>query len=408
MNRDELPQGNATQPDTSDTRSYDPDEIEPSTSMDMPVSQPPETPEPLQQLPPQPLTPLAEVPSEGLPIAPQSKQRSKWFLPIIIAAILVVLGGSGTLAYKLWYQNPQKVIGDSLLHAIEAKTMTYKAMAERKGSFGAVNVTVAGASKDNANSADATVTIAMSGKTYTLKGSVVVDGKSDIYLKVANVDSFLADFKAQLPVSTQGLVSDFIKKINDQWIVISNDSVKSFSDAYAKMQKCTQATFDKIQSDAAYSSELVDLYKKHPFLKVTKELGSKDGSLGYRVKGDTVAGRAFGEGLKNTKAYKMLHDCDDSFAIDTSESSSTTSTTTTEIWVSRWTHEITKVTASDSDTEGTTSLTFEPIFNKDVKVTAPKDAKSVDELMNDIRQLESSILEASMETQPTQTNSLFS
>jgi hypothetical protein len=211
-----------------------------------------------------------------------------------------------------------------------------------------------------------------------------------------------------MPASARQIVSDFVKKINDQWIVISNEKIKTFSDTYAKMQKCTQNAVDKIQSDKTYSSEIIDLYKKHPFLKITKELGAKDGSLGYEVRDDTAAGKAFGEGFKNTKTYKMLHDCDSSFTVDTTESSEATDTTTVQLWVSRWSHELTKVTASDKDDDGTTSISFEPVFNKGADVKTPANAKSVDELMNDIQQLESALLEASMDAQSAQTGSLFS
>jgi hypothetical protein len=376
--------------------------------MDMPINQPSETPEPLQPLPPQPIAPLAEVPSSGLPMTPQPKSRAKWLLPIIIAAVLVVLGGSGALAYKFWYQNPQKVISDSLMHVIEAKSMTYKAIVGHKGTSGTVNVVVRGVSKDNTSSADASVAMIIDGKSYTLKGSIVIDKKSDIYLKVANVDTLLADFEAQLPSSARSLVADFVKKINDQWIVISNDKIKTFSDAYAKMQKCTQSVVEKIQSDKSYSTELIDLYKAHPFLKITKELGAKDGSLGYEIQDDVAAGKAFGKGFKTTKTYKMLHDCDSSLTIDASESSEVGDSTTAQIWISRWSHEVTKVTANDKDTDGTTSISIEPTFNKGADVVVPKGAKSVTELMNDIQQLESSLLEASMETQSAQSNSLFS
>jgi hypothetical protein len=408
MNRDEQPKVDTAQPETSDNRSYDPQEVEPSTSMDAPLSQPSEVPEPLQPLPPQPISPVVETPPAGLPMAPQQKLRPKWLLPVIIAAVLVVLGGSSALAYKFWYQNPQKVIGDGLMHAIEAKSMTYKAMVQHKGTSGTVNVVVTGVSKDGANSANTSVGMVVDGKTYTLKGSVVVNKNSDIYLKVANVDTLLADFEAQLPVSARQVVTDFVKKINDQWIVISNEKIKTFSDAYAKMQKCTQSVVEKIQSDKSYSSEIVDLYKAHPFLKITKELGSKDGSLGYEVSDNQKEDKAFSEGVKNTKAYKMLHECDSSLTIDTQETSGTTSTTTVQIWVSRWSHEITKITANDKDDDGTTAISFEPVFNTGSEVKAPAKAKSVDELMNDIQQLESALLEASMEAQSAQTGSLFS
>jgi hypothetical protein len=408
MDREEPPKVDSAEQPT-DNRSYDPQEIEAPTSPSTQVNPySPVTPQP-----PSPLSPASPpIDTPQMPLTSQRKTRSKWLLPVIIAGVLVVLGGSGALAYKFWYQNPQKVVSDSLMHALEAKSLTYKATSKVKSSSGTFTVTLAGASNNGANSADATVLIDAEGKTYTIKGSAVIDKSSNIFIKVANVDTLLADFQAQLPVNIRGVLSAFITKINNQWIKISNDKIKSFSDEYAKLQKCTQSTVEKIQNDKSYSSELVDLYKAHPFLSISKELGSQNGSLGYEVKSDTKAGKAFGEGFKKTKAFKMLHDCDDTFSVNTEDSSSTADTPKIEVWVSRWSHEITKVTMSDKTVEGTMSSAFEPVFNKDVTIKTPANSKSVDELMSDIQELESALLEASMEAsmqaQSSQTPGLFS
>jgi hypothetical protein len=408
MDREEPPKADSAEQPT-DNRSYDPQEIEAPTSPSTQVNPySPVTPQP-----PSPLSPASPpIDTPQMPLTSQRKTRSKWLLPVIIAGVLVVLGGSGALAYKFWYQNPQKVVSDSLMHALEAKSLTYKATSKVKSSSGTFTVTLAGASNNGANSADATVLIDAEGKTYTIKGSAVIDKSSNIFIKVANVDTLLADFQAQLPVNIRGVLSAFITKINNQWIKISNDKIKSFSDEYAKLQKCTQSTVEKIQNDKSYSSELVDLYKAHPFLSISKELGSQNGSLGYEVKSDTKAGKAFGEGFKKTKAFKMLHDCDDTFSVNTEDSSSMADTPKIEVWVSRWSHEITKVTMSDKTVEGTMSSAFEPVFNKDVTIKTPANSKSVDELMSDIQELESALLEASMEAsmqaQSSQTPGLFS
>lgn len=406
MNRDEQPQENEPQApavaknndDTPEARPLSMTESTPQTS----------APTPFQPagVPQQPDT----EPVNGMP-ALQPKRRPKWLVPAIIAAVLVVLGGSGALAYNFWYQNPQKVISDGLMHALQAKSLTYKATANMKADTGAFTIAVTGVSKDAASSADVSVDMTIDNKPYKINGSLVIDNKSNIYVKVANVDRLVADFEMQFPANARVIIGDFIKKVNDQWIVISNDRIKTFSDAYAKMQKCSQAAVEKLQQDKSYSSEVTDLYKAHPFMKITKELGSKDGSLGYEVTEDAAAGKAFAEGLKNTKVYKMMHDCDNSFTIDNSDTSSSTNDAKVEIWVSRWSHEITKVTASQTKDGSTMSLVFEPVFNTGKSVTTPSNAKSVDELMQDLQDLQAALLQASMEAQVPQgaaNDSLFS
>jgi hypothetical protein len=410
MNKDEQPQADSTNQAVNGSP-YDPQEVEPSSGPDMSATvASPVTPEPLSPLPPATFSAPVDVPQA--PLQPEKKPRRKWLVPAIIAGVLVVLGGSGALAYKFWYQNPEKVVSDGLMNALAAKSLSYKATTKVKSPSGTFTVKLSGASKDGANSIDASILVDSEGKTYTIKGSAVIDKKSDIYIKVANVSALLSDFQAQLPPSVNGVLETFITKIDDQWIKISNDQIKTFSDEFAKFQKCTQSTIEKIQNDKSYSSEIADLYKAHKFLLVSKELGSQNGSLGYEVKSDNAAGKAFGEGFKKTKAFKMLHDCDDSFTVDTDTASDTTEDPKIEVWVSRWTHEITKVTMNGKTDEGTMSTAFEPVFNKDVTVKTPAKSKSVDELMSDIQELESALLqvsmEASMQAQSQQTTGLFS
>lgn len=411
MNRDEQP--NNEQPEQkpnqlSDVPYNSTPESEPSTvgSSDQLVQlvSPQESTQPIS-LPEEPSVPPA------MPVGSSKKFSGKWLIVTIVAAALVIFGGGAALAYNFWYQKPEKVISDGLLHAIEAKSLTYKASVNVKQDTSTFNVALSGATKGGANSFDATIDITAAGKTYTLKGSAIIDDKSDIYVKVANVDALLKDISAQLPPSVKPIIDSFVKKINNQWIVITNEKIKSFSEEYAKAQKCSQQVYQKLHDDKSYSTEVIDLYKAHPFLKINKQLGSKDGSLGYEISDNTAEDKAYMSGLKNTKVFKMMHDCDSGFTVDSEGSVASGDNVTAEIWVSRWTHEITKLTAKGSKDGTQTTLSFEPIFNKDVTITAPEKSESVDTLMQDIQDLESSLMQASMEAQAAQgmtSNDLFS
>lgn len=408
MNRDEQP--NNEQPEQKPSQ---PSEVSYNT---IPESEPPtvgSSDQLAQLVSPQESTQpsLSEAPSSAPLVAPAKKFSGKWLIITIVAAALVLLGGGVAFAYNFWYQNPEKVISDGLLNAIQAKSLTYKASANVKQSSSTFNVALSGAGKNGATSTDATVDITMDGKTYTVKGSAVITDKGDVYVKVANVDTLIKDLLAQLPPSAKTILDNFVKKINNQWIVITNEKIKSFSEEYAKAQKCSQEAYKKIQSDKSYSSEVIDLYKAHPFLKINKQLGSQNGSLGYEVVENPAEDKAFAMGLKNTKAFKMMHDCDNSFSVDTEDAAASKGTMTAEIWVSRWTHEITKFTAKGTEDGTQTTLNFEPVFNKDVTITAPEKSESIDTLMQDIQNLESSLLQASIEAQSSQSaasNDLFS
>lgn len=434
MNRDDEQQPRANnQPqsslDDASSTPYSPSEIEPSTveqpSQDMPdpldvsqetssvstsnpLSAPAPSTVPLVQEPaPQTrINPMDDAANGFTPIQSQKPKRAKWLIPVIIAGALVLLGGGSVLAYKFWYQNPNKVISDGLLHAVEAKSLTYTASVKMtSGGVTPYNISIDGISNEGANSVNVSMTIAMGSQTVTVKAGGVIDTNGDLYVNVSNLSELAKSYEAQLPPSSKSLVDDFVKKVDGEWIKIGKDKLKDFSESYAKTQQCMQTAFDKVRSDKSYGTELVDLYKTHPFFKVAKELGNKDGSLGYQITDNPAEGKAFGEGLKNTKLYKMLHDCDSSISIDTSDTTSTTQkdNSTVEIWVSQWSHEITKFTANSNDNGQNTAVVFEPSFNTGKKVAIPQNAKSIDQFMQDIQDLEASLIQPSADVQPEMT-----
>ena len=341
------------------------------------------------------------------PVTPQKPRRAKWLIPAIVAAALVILGGSGVLAYKFWYQNPEKVISDGLMNALEAKSMTYSAsMKVTSNGVTPYTINVTGISKDGANSVNTTIVIAAGGQSYTVKAGGVIDATGNLYLNVSNLKDVAKSYETQLPAQAAPLIDDFIKKIDGQWIKIDNSTLKSFSEDYAKIQQCNQNVTQKIQNDKSYVDEIVTIYKAHPLFKIVKELGSKDGNLGYQIATDDSQRKGFNDDLHNSKIYKAFHDCDSNVSFDVNDPSGDNSqlSTTAEIWVSRWTHEIANIKMVSGKGGDTTELTVQPSFNTSTPVEAPKNTKSAADFMQDIQNLEAALLEASIEAQAAQSN----
>lgn len=401
---------------------------QPTNQPDEPREQPPigmrpeGTPSPYQPTRPEemhrpaPLEPL--VAPTGTPDPGKARpKRRKGVIIAIIIAIVVVLGASAAAAYKFWYQNPNKVIGDALMNAAQAKTVKFSGVMTGSGDVTG-SVTVNGATTRGAGMLDFSADFKKDGTQIKLTGGGIYDDKGDLYLKLGNIDELIKSQTGPVDMSAtmQKIMNDFIAKVDDKWIKVSADELKNFSPEMAKTQKCIQDATKKLQDDKAVTDEIVELYKKHPFLIVKKELGSKDGSLGYEMGEDTGKFKEFTKGLKDTTYFKTLHECDSSTTFDdtSTDKPSSDREERIEIWISRWSHEFTKMTVvtDESKPDKKATFTFEPTFNEDVTVAAPSESKNLKELGEDFQAFQMEIMTEQMQSQgmqmPTGSGSLSS
>lgn len=351
---------------------------------------------------PAPLDPL--VAPMGTPDAGKARpKRKKGVIVAIVIAVLVVLGASAAAAYKFWYQNPDKVIGDALMNAADADSLAFTGVMTGSGETSG-SMSLSGALTQTGGKLDFDADLKRDGKAMALKGGGLYDDKGDLYLKLGNIKELVESQMGPTPTlsaNAQKIIDDFIAKIDDKWIKVSADELKNFSADMAKKQQCFHDAIKKIQSDKAVSDELVTLYKSNPFLTVKKELGSKDGSLGYEMGEDTGKRKAFIAGLKETSYYKTLQECDESITIDdnATDTQSEAKEERVEVWVSRWSHEFTKVSvvSNESKPSEKSTVTFEPKFNEDVTISAPSESKSLKELGEDFQALQMAIMMEQMQ-----------
>jgi hypothetical protein len=327
-------------------------------------------------------------PNAAMP--PQKKSKKK-LVAIIIAVVVVLLGAGAALAYNFWFQNPDRVVTDGVMNALRAKTMTFEGVYEGGGETKG-RLTLNGKLSDKGTgSVDASLKFSSKDPTTTteisIDGAGVLDDKGDLYLKVKNFDDVINQQIGTDETSPERkkVLDDFTAKINDKWIKLSSDGLRQFSEGMAKSQKCLQDSVKKIQEDNKLSSELVSLYEKHRFVTVKEKLGSKDGSLGYLLESNNAAAKEFAKGFKETQAYKDMHACDESFTVD--ENTFTTEAnndeeTRAELWIERWSHQITKFSVDSTNKKTSEKNTFilEPVFNQPVTIETPKDAMSTEEL----------------------------
>jgi len=340
-----------------------------------------------------------EQPVVAVAPAPSKKPRKGLLIGLIVAAVLVVLGGGGALAYNFYYQNPDKVVGDALMNALTAKSVSSDATLDIKGDDYSAKITLSGhTNEEAAGLAKVKIDYTSEDLSYTTDGEGVFAKNGDLFVKVNNVKE-LADTLAQ---SSEGMV-DFslfdgvIEKVDSTWVKISGDDLGTVSEDYKDTQKCIADYTSKLSSDKALqksvTDEIVTLYSNNKFVIIAENLGSKEvkgvGSLGYKLNFDSAKAETFTAALEGTQIGKKLKECDSTIdfkdvAKNLTEEGDSNGTTTTELWVSRFGHEITEMSLIGTGGEADGTLVVQPTFNKNEAVETPKDSMSVKELMTEI------------------------
>lgn len=330
----------------------------------------------------------------GDPAAPTPPKKSKKGILIggIIAIVAVLLFGGAALAYNFWYQNPDKVITDAIINASKAKSVVFNGVIDVTGDQ-KVKVTFDGNTIDKNGQINIKATFTTSGKEVTIEGSGLVDKDNNIYIKVKDAKKLITEALG----TYASAFDDIIAKIDNKWVKITTDDLSEYSTEARDAKKCVDEAYAKFKDDKAAINEVTDVFQKNRFIVVSKQLPSQNGSLGYEITVDESKTESFAKAFMETKIYKQLHECDSETFTDTytpptstPEDKNSTPDPTVQLWVSRFGHEITKVT-SDLDHDGTkTHFDLQTVFNKQVPVNAPTEFVTIDELKNDIEALFSS------------------
>ena len=380
--------------------------LQAATPQEVPQSWTPQTIAPVSNVP---YTPAVSVPEETAveppavpmpvapkPIVPSPKAKKKGLLTAGIIVIVLVIIGSGTaLAYTMWYQNPQKVITDALINAATAKTSIYSGVIDVSSDDYVLKLDVT--TKQNAaiGGLDAKLTMTMDEVDYAIDANAVIDKEGDLYFKVEKLNELVKQYTAVIADSSPEYAARFEElaaRIDGTWIRVSSNDLKAYSEDFATAKTCVNEAVAKFKDDTVAIDEIATLYKNNQFIVVDESLGSKDGSLGYKIEADSAATKAFAEGLKETTIYKSLNDCDETYTIDTSDFDTTSVTDTNndgkvEIWVSRWTHTLTKISIKGESDGTSTSIIVNPRYDEPVTVETPEVSITIAELQNDIESI---------------------
>lgn len=364
----------------------------------------PQTVQPAQQNPQfQPA--VAEAPvASGMP--PQKKKNKKLLWGIISGVAAVLLIGGGAAAYA-WYQNPDKVMFDAVVNSLSAKTSV--ADATMNITSDTADAKLVYSTKMNQERAGGNVKLTVTPKgeyeaigDINLEADGVYEREGTIYFKVSKVkeavektiDSYLETTAAQAggvsaPEIAQAkqqimdMVTPIVDEIDDQWIKVTPEDIKdtTSSDSY----NCFRTAFEELEKDRSLAQGVYKAYQANKFIVIEKELGVKDGNVGYEIRSDKTKAEAFSKEFRNTEFGKKLAKCDESQTADDITNDVTADDagdSNVQIWIGQWSHTLNRVVASGSDKDDNFKLDFEMNmkYNTPVTVDVPTNAKSIKEV----------------------------
>lgn len=321
---------------------------------------------------------------------------------IISGAVLLLVGGTAA-GYNVWYQNPDKVIGDAISNAVTAKSVSADSTMNSTTGTGkeatSYELKLKTVSDMNDLRADVSFNSRTEDTTFDMSGSVMVRNTNKFYVKVNKLKELLEQSGLQALIGSSPSIDALVKQLDGRWVVIDSTDIEETTGSKDKASQCVEDTVSTLRKDSEYSGELETLYKKFPLVGVKKSLGSKDGSLGYEVEFKRENAIQFANGVNSTKFYKQLKKCDDKIQDLNGEDmfkqeSDSKDEGQVVMWIDRWTHKLTSLELSSRSKDSTAKLVVDTEFDIPVSVDEPKNALTVDDIKKDIEAVQQDMMQS--------------
>ena len=351
-------------------------------------------------------------------------KKKKW--PLFAAALsifVVLLGVSGAAAY-MWYQNPEKVVLDGVMNAVQSKTAMVAGDMNFSSDTFDVKIkfdTKGGAEQGSSSSVTSTLAL-KDGPRFSLSGDGIYAANGDVYFRVkdakksyesalnAAIDYFANERKKdgktvtdaekkQVRAQFDAIAKPVIEKVDNQWIKVAIEDIKEYDKDAGKEYECTQRVLKRLSTDKQVGKEIREAYLKNKVFKVTEGTGSRGDSVPYVIEVNEDAARLFERDIKELSIYKDMQQCsgdtkDSSTKPDASNNSSKNDDTQTrmEVWINKWNHTITGFNVSAETKKNKMSATVDAVtqFNEVITITPPTNYKGIKEITKELESAMSS------------------
>ena len=366
----------------------------------------------------------ANTASTDATVKTKGKKKTGLIIGLAIAAVAVIGGGVGAIAYLNWHESPEQTLTDAISNVWNAKNIQAEATItgeakDKDSDFSKIELKMNMIATQNAASMSIN-TLSIDTKengSYNLSVESAYSLDDDIYFKIGGIkEAFDGAMKnvdkdeAEELEAISGMVGGVIEVLDNQWIKIDSDLLKEMG---VKDQYDCYKEKAKALSSEDFKKKVAEIYENHGFiaLKDDKVVKTEDGLSYYNIKIDDKESEAFGEEVEKLDEVKALTSCFDS-ELDTDDDEA-------EEWdddldlefnddikkedeqrdydllvgISGWNHTLKAVEVKSSDDDADMSIKLNLSYDEKA-VELPGDAKNAKDLVEELKKaIQSSALD---------------
>ena len=366
----------------------------------------------------------ANTASTDATVKTKGKKKTGLIIGLAIAAVAVIGGGVGAIAYLNWHESPEQTLADAISNVWNAKNIQAEATItgeakDKDSDFSKIELKMNMIATQNAASMSIN-TLSIDTKengSYSLSVESAYSLDDDIYFKIGGIkEAFDGAMKnvdkdeAEELEAISGMVGGVIEVLDNQWIKIDSDLLKEMG---VKDQYDCYKEKAKALSSEDFKKKVAEIYENHGFiaLKDDKVVKTEDGLSYYSIKIDDKESEAFGEEVEKLDEVKALTSCFDS-ELDTDDDEA-------EEWdddldlefnedikkedeqrdydllvgISGWNHTLKAVEVKSSDDDADMSIKLNLSYDEKA-VELPGDAKNAKDLVEELKKaIQSSALD---------------
>ena len=366
----------------------------------------------------------ANTASTDATVKTKGKKKTGLIIGLAIAAVAVIGGGVGAIAYLNWHESPEQTLADAISNVWNAKNIQAEATItgeakDKDSDFSKIELKMNMIATQNAASMSVN-NLSIDTKengSYSLSVESAYSLDDDIYFKIGGIkEAFDGAMKnvdkdeAEELEAISGMVGGVIEVLDNQWIKIDSDLLKEMG---VKDQYDCYKEKAKALSSEDFKKKVAEIYENHGFiaLKDDKVVKTEDGLSYYSIKIDDKESEAFGEEVEKLDEVKALTSCFDS-ELDTDDDEA-------EEWdddldlefnedikkedeqrdydllvgISGWNHTLKAVEVKSSDDDADMSIKLNLSYDEKA-VELPGDAKNAKDLVEELKKaIQSSALD---------------